>query len=198
MKETNSHEPTDEALCLLVSEGDTSAEDELVRRYVRLVRICARPLFLSGGDSEDLIQEGMLGLLSAVRSYSPCKEASFHTFAEVCIRNRLHSAIRAAKGGKHSPLNDCISFEVPLLESVNFHLLTSKDNPEQLVINREEVNERLHQLRKRLSNFEQVILSHYLSGLSCSEIATKVHKTPKSVDNAVQRIRKKLSNHQSA
>ena len=88
-------ELTDEALCLQAASGDRIAEEALVMRYNRLVRICARPYFLAGGDSEDLIQEGMVGLLSAIRVYDPAKEASFRTYAEVCIKNRLISAIKA-------------------------------------------------------------------------------------------------------
>ena len=91
-------------LCAQVAAGDRAAEETLVLRYARLVRVCARPLFLAGGDSEDLIQEGMLGLLSAIRNYRPGQGAAFRTFAEVCVRRRLVSAVRAAAGGKHTPV----------------------------------------------------------------------------------------------
>ena len=89
-------EPSDERLCALAASGDRQAEEDLVVRYNRLVRICARPYFLAGGDSEDLIQEGMVGLLAAIREYDPEKAASFRTYAEVCIKNRLFSVIKAA------------------------------------------------------------------------------------------------------
>ena len=98
-------EPSDEALCRRAADGSREAEEALVRRYSGLVRSCARPLFLAGGDSEDLIQEGMFGLIRAIREYDGAKAASFRTFAEVCIRNRLISALRAASRDKHSPLN---------------------------------------------------------------------------------------------
>ena len=101
----------DISLQKLAAEGDRDAEDALAARYLRLVRICARPLFLAGGDSEDLIQEGTIGLLSAIRKYDPADEASFKTFAEHCIRMRLLSAIRSASRLKHFPLNDGISLE---------------------------------------------------------------------------------------
>lgn len=101
----------DNALQKLAAGGDSFAEEELVSRYMRLVRICARPLFLAGGESEDLIQEGMFGLLSAVRQYKPEHNASFKTFAEWCIRNRLRSAVKSASSLKHDPLNNRVPLE---------------------------------------------------------------------------------------
>lgn len=180
---------TDEALCAMVAQGISEAEEELVLRYSRLVRICARPWFLAGGDSEDLIQEGMLGLLKAIRSFHQDSQASFHTFAEICIRNRLRSAIRAARGGKHTPLNDSISFDAPFLQEMDLF----NESLEESMIHKEETSERLHQLQGQLSSLECMVLSHYLQGLSCREIAAMVHRSPKSIDNAVQRIRKKLT-----
>ena len=111
----------DEALCALAASGDRQAEESLVVRYNRLVRMCARPYFLAGGDSEDLIQEGMLGLLSAIREYDPGKSASFRTYAEVCVKNRLFSAVKAAARNKHTPLNDSVSIsETPLYGGSGF------------------------------------------------------------------------------
>ena len=105
---------SDEVLCGRAAAGDRVAEERLVIRYNRLVRVCARPYFLAGGDSEDLIQEGMVGLLAAIREYDPSKTASFRTYAEVCIKNRLLSVIKAAARDKHTPLNNSVSFETPL------------------------------------------------------------------------------------
>ena len=105
---------SDESLCRLAASGDPLAETELVGRYTRLVRVCARPLFLAGGDSEDLIQEGMLGLLAAIRGFQSGKETSFRTYAEICVRSRLYAAVRAAQRDKHFPLNHSVSFETPL------------------------------------------------------------------------------------
>ena len=96
---------TDEELQSMAVNGDACAQEELIERYSRLVKICARPYFLAGGDSEDLIQEGMLGLLSAIRSYEPESGAAFRPFAEVCIRNRIRQAVRSASRKKHDPLN---------------------------------------------------------------------------------------------
>lgn len=183
----------DEALCLLAADGALWAEEELVSRYGRIVRMCARPLFLAGGDSEDLIQEGMLGLLAAIRRFDGGRDASFRTYAEICIRNRLRSAVKAARRVKHTPLNESVSFETPLFDGSSIHLFPSEESPEDLLISREEFKERLDSLRTRLSGFETEVLPHYLEGLTCGEIVQRVGRTPKSVDNAVQRIRQKLA-----
>ena len=188
----------DEEICILVKAGSADAEEELVRRYGRLVRACARPLFLAGGDSEDLFQEGMLGLLTAIRGFAPGRDASFRTFAEICIRSRLYSAVRAAQGSKHSPLNHSISFEPPLFDGTNAYLFSSEESPEDVIIGREELRERLDALKGQLSEFEASILSPYLSGLSCGEIARRVGRSPKAVDNAVQRIRRKVARNFSS
>ena len=183
----------DEQLCALAAQGNAEAEDVLVARYTRLVRACARPLFLAGGDSEDLIQEGMVGLLNAIRTYDPARQAQLRTFAEVCIRSRLLSAVRAAGRDKHSPLNNYISFETPLFDTADGYPCTQGDNPEDMLIDREDRHERLSALKDQLSGFEAKILQLYLSGLSYGEIAQQIGKTPKSVDNAVQRIRRKVA-----
>ena len=183
---------TDEELCRCAAAGDPRAEEELVGRYGRLVRACARPLFLAGGDSEDLTQEGMLGLIAAIRSFRPDCDASFRTYAQVCVRNRLYSAVRAAQGSRHDPLNHSVSFEPPLFDGPDAYWLSGGESPEDVIIGREELRERLDALTGRLSGLEAQILPPYLSGLSCSEIAKLVGRSPKSVDNAVQRIRHKV------
>lgn len=191
---------SDECLCRLAASGDSNAEEILVERYGRLVRICARPFFLAGGDSEDLIQEGMMGLLSAIRGFDVQREANFHTYAEVCIKRRLLTAIKAATRDKHTPLNNYVSFETPLFggNSDQYTYGTAHrqlDNPENLLIDREEVVERMDALKGMLSSFEGKVLGLYLDGLSYVQIANEVCKSPKSVDNAVQRIRRKLAQH---
>lgn len=188
----------DEELCKLAASGTRSAEEVLVTRYNRLVRSCSRPFFLAGGDSEDLIQEGMVGLLKAVREYDPEKEASFRTFAEVCIRNRLYSVLRAAARDKHAPLNQSVPLDTPFFECDSYTSGTSdlsQCNPEDFLIDREHTAALLSGVRKKLSEFEAKILGYYLDGLSCREIAETVGKSPKSVDNAVQRIRQKVARH---
>ena len=185
--------PSDEELCRNAAQGDSRGESELVSRYGWLVRACARPLFLAGGDSEDLIQEGFLGLLTAIRGFDPGRDAAFRTYAEICIRSRLHTAVRAAQGGKHAPLNHSVSYEPPLFDGTNAYLFSSAESPEDVVIGREELRERLEALKGRLSKFEAQILPPYLDGLSCGEIAQRVGRSQKSVDNAIQRIRRKTA-----
>jgi len=185
--------PTDEVLCSRAARGDPDAESELVHRYGQLVRACARPLFLTGGDSEDLIQEGMLGLLTAIRRFDPSRDAAFRTYAEICVRSRLLTAIRAAQGGKHAPLNQSVSFEPPLFDGPNAYLFSSAESPEDVIICREELKERLDALKGQLSELEAQILTPYLNGLSCGEIAQRVGRSQKSVDNAIQRIRRKVA-----
>lgn len=194
---------SDEMLCAMVSSGDRRAEEELVFRYTRMVRICARPYFLAGGDSEDLIQEGMVGLLNAIREYLPGKGTSFRTYSETCIRNRILSAIRAAARDKHTPLNHSVSFETPLLDgSTDSYAVdaiqTVLTDPEDLLISREEHQERLGTLKGQLSGFEAKILDLYLQGLSYLEIAVQTNRSQKAVDNAVQRIRRKVAQHLSS
>ena len=126
------------------------------------------------------------------------RDASFRTFAEICIRSRLYSAVRAAQGSKHSPLNHSVSFEPPLFDGTNAYLFSSEESPEDVIIGREELRERLDALKGQLSEFEASILSPYLSGLSCGEIARRVGRSPKAVDNAVQRIRRKVARNFSS
>ena len=185
----------DTALQILASEGDREAEEKLAERYLRLVRACARPLFLAGGDSEDLIQEGTFGLLSAIRQYDPESNTSFKTFAEHCIKMRLLSAIKSASRLKHFPLNDGISLE-QLSEEPGAHLSAFPEffrrTPEDLVLARESKEELYSALLQCLSKLEIKVLNLYLEGLSYREIADRLGKSAKSIDNAVQRIRQKL------
>ena len=175
---------------------DRGAEEVLVTRYNRLVRQITRPYFLAGGDSDDLIQEGMLGLMKAVREFDCSKEASFHTFAEVCIRNRVYSVLRAAAREKHRPLNHSISIETPFFESNSYTAIDGHDaqeNPEDLMIRRENRSHDLLRINQQLSPLEGRVLSLFLDGLTYAEIAQVLHKPPKSVENAVQRIRRKAA-----
>ena len=187
--ETSKTELSDEVLCHLAAQKDAQAEELLVLRYLRFARACARPYFLAGGDSEDLIQEAMFGLLSAIRSFDSTRDASFRTFAEVCIRNRIRSAVTSASREKHTPLNRSVSME----EHAN--QFRPQTGPEENLIGREEEEERLAGLNRRLSPLEQNILSLYLEGCSCPEIARQTGRSKKSVDNAIQRIRRKAARH---
>lgn len=182
---SHTSEYSDEELCRLTASGDRDAEEILVKRYLRTVRICSRPFFLAGGDSEDLIQEATFGLLKAIREFSPEHDAKFKTFAEVCIRNRIRSAVATASRSKHSPLNDSVPFESLMLGI--------GESPEELYISREEEAERLTKLDQKLSPLERKILELFLHGLSYQEISEQVGRPAKSVDNAIQRIRRKVA-----
>lgn len=195
-------EITDESLCARAASGDRAAEEALVLRHTRLVRVCARPFFLAGGDSEDLIQEGMLGLLSAIREFRPQKGASFRTFAEVCVRRRIISVVRSAAGGKHLPLNDSVSLDPSLfLANQDFTSFGTayhhQRNPEDVVIHEENLSALEEAIREGLTRLETQVLTHYLNGLSYAEIAEEVQRSTKSVDNAVQRIRRKIAQYLS-
>ena len=188
------HSATDEQLCAQVAAGDRGAEEALVLRYGRLVRMCARPFFLAGGDSEDLIQEGMLGLLTAIREFRPDRGARFSTYAQVCVRRRLISAVRTAAGGQHAPLNDCVSLEPSLLLA---DMEASSGNPENVVIHQEALHTLEAAIASQLTQLETQVLTLFLEGASYGEIARAVGRSPKSVDNAVQRIRRKAARHLS-
>lgn len=180
---------SDEALCTALQNGTSAAGDILAHRYRKLVRCCAHPYFLAGGDSEDLLQEGMFGLIKAMREFRADREASFQTFAEICIRSRLCSVIRASRAGKHSPLNESVPLNAFLLDAQPQY---SQLDPEDLLIDREKAAALLNQVRSQLSELEVRVLDLYLDGCSCGEIAAAVGKSYKSVDNAVQRIRRKI------
>ena len=185
---------SDETLCGLAADGRRDAEEELVKRYFRQVRVCARPYFLAGGDSEDLVQEGLLGLLDAIREFDSRRDAAFATFAQVCVQNRLRSAVRSAAREKHMALNAAVPLEEQeTSESGRGRGRRAPENPEDLVIAREAWQEETARLERTLSSFEREVLGQYLDGYSYQEIARATGKPPKAVDNAVQRIRRKLA-----
>jgi len=187
---------TDTELLRLTSQGDRLSEEAIVERYMRSVLACARPLVLAGGDTEDLVQEGMFGLLSAIRSYDESAGASFKTYAELCIRSRLYSAIKSASRLKHFPLNDGVSYE-QLSEDSSAQLSAIpgifRYSPEVLVLARESKEELYEAFSQCLSKFERNVLDLYLEGFSYRDIAVRLKKDTKAIDNAVQRIRRKLA-----
>ena len=196
------HACTDEELRLLASSKDEEAADELAKRYQQMVRACARPFFLAGGVGEDLIQEGMLGLWYAVLHFDVSRNNSFKTFAEVCIRNRILSAIKSASSMKHTPLNDGISLEAAAEpDSAKARMVSAEDtrpSPEEQVLAKESVTEFFTTFAQTLSPLERKVFHLFLDGLSYQSIADALSKDPKSVDNAVQRIRRKLSAYLSS
>ena len=189
---------TEQQLLDKTAAGDRHAEEELAVRYSYLVRACARPYFLAGGDSEDLTQEGMLGLLSAIREYDPTFQVPFRVYAETCIHNRLLSAIKSASRLKHMPLNNGISLEEILLEETSPILASAKAFrrvPEEMVLARESADEFYYTFVRSLSKYECQVLDLFLDGRSYREMAEVTGHSVKSVDNAVQRIRRKLARY---
>ena len=184
-----------EALCARAQEGDRTAEEVLAERCSHLVKSCARPFFLAGADSEDLIQEGMLGLLKAIRSYDASHGVPFEAYARVCIRSRIYSAVRSAAADKHNPLNHSESIsQKPLIDDTReLSASLSGSDPAVLVIHVEEQEERLRLLESRLSSFEKKVLALFLEGLSYPDMAQQLRRPLKSVDNAIQRIRRKAA-----
>jgi RNA polymerase sporulation-specific sigma factor len=172
---------------------ETLSEETLVSRYGKIVRACARPYFLAGGDSEDLIQEGMLGLLSAARTFDESRGVRFETYAEYCVKRRIISAVRSASRLKHIPLNNYVSLESPSFEKTDAPNAYYLRDPEEFVIARESADEITDYLYGSLSNFESTVLKLFLDGCSYEEMSKTLEKPYKSVDNAVQRIRRKLT-----
>lgn len=192
---TDYHSFSDSDLQAIAMQGDAGAEEALLTRYVRSVRMCARPYVLAGGDTEDLIQEGMMGLLSAIRSYDASGGVPFKSYAELCIHNRIRSAVKSASRRKHLPLNSGVPLDDLLSEETMPEAFLSFDRrtTEDQVLDKENEQELQSAFAKHLSSFEQTILSLYLSGLSYGEMAVQTGKSEKSIDNAVQRIRRKLA-----
>ncbi len=197
----NYRELEDNELQRLSISGDKEAEEQLVVRYMREVRICSRPYFLAGGDNEDLIQEGMFGLISAIRQYDPNREASFKSFAKTCIRNRIISVVKSAASIKNLPLNDFVPIESLQSDESQISLLASglnrKTPEEQVLASESEENSKslYSSFVKQLSKLEATVIEKYLKGLSYREIAQEMGKSEKAVDNAIQRIRRKLAHY---
>ena len=188
----------DEQLCALSARSGLAME-ELVRRHRQLVRVCARPYFLAGADADDVMQEGMLALLHAAATYDASRAASFRTYASLCIRSRLVSAVRSSWSSKHRALNDSVPLYAFSLEPATDEVPThpTEKSPEELLIGREEFEEFRRQLAGALSPLERQVLALYLEGLSYREIAQQLHRSAKAVDNAVQRIRQKAARLQA-
>ena len=180
---------TDEELVERIRAGETSCMDTLIERYKRQVRNQARTLYLIGGDSDDLIQEGMLGLFKAIRDYRPEKEVSFEAFAKLCISRQLYSAVQAAGRQKHVPLNTYVELSDQLDAQDDG---PQGKSPEEPLIDRENMEKLKEEIWQLLSPMEKKILRSYLDGESYTETASRLNKSPKSVDNALQRIRRKL------
>ena len=183
---------SDEELIARLRDGETIIEDYLMEKYKGLVRQKARAMFLIGGDTDDLIQEGMIGLFKAVRDYQPDRETSFQSFANMCIDRQIYSAIKSSNRQKHQPLNTYISLSDREMEENLRDSCTEHDNPEAILIDRENVTALKKEMKKSLSSLENQVFQLYIAGNGYVEIAEILGKTPKAVDNALRRIRKKM------
>ena len=189
---------TDEQLIEMLRAGDEDAERQLYERYKQTVRSRAHTYFLIGADHEDLVQEGMIGLYKAVLEYDPEREASFRGFADLCITRQILTAIKRATRKKHAPLNTYVSLNQPIFEEGGDQTLfdTMQNlrvvDPEEQLIGQEEYDRIQKYLHDNLSSLEQTVLGLYLNGFSYQQIAQKLERPPKSIDNALQRIRRKL------
>ncbi|MED3661687.1 RNA polymerase sporulation sigma factor SigH [Ureibacillus sp. FSL K6-8385] len=192
---------TDEQLVELVHQGNTEALDYLINKYRVFVKAKARSYFLIGADKEDIIQEGMIGLYKAVRDFKGDKLTSFKAFAELCITRQIITAIKTATRQKHIPLNSYVSLDKPIYDEESDRTLmdvitsSESENPERLMINREEYSHFEEKISEILSELEQQVLTLYLDGQSYNEISEELNRHVKSIDNALQRVKRKLERH---
>ncbi len=189
-------EMTDEELIQSLRDGRSEIMDFILEKYKYLVRRRANVMFLMGGEPEDLIQEGMIGLFKAIRDFRQEKEASFYHFADLCVTRQIYRAVEASQRKKHQPLNSYISLNAGEGEQGSLlEMLSTMEsaNPEQLLIDQENVAAMEAQMNHVLSKMEREVMSYYLQGLNYHQIAQVMKKKPKAIDNALQRIRSKLS-----
>ncbi len=185
---------TDEQLIGKLRDGDKKIMDYIMEKYKNLVRKEANAMYLLGGENDDLIQEGMIGLFKAVQDYDPKQEASFYSFARLCITRQLYSAIEASKRKKHGPLNSYVSLydkndeKEALIETVEAE---RENNPEEILVSREYARLLESELEEQLSDLESRVLYLHLLGTDYKTIARLLDKSPKTVDNALQRIKGK-------
>ena len=186
----------DEEVISLIHNGQSDATEYLLKKYAPLVKKSIRTLYLIGADTEDLSQEGMIGLFKAIQSYQDNNEASFYTFAKLCIDRQIYSAIKASNRKKHTPLNSYISFyskmngdEIELIDNLE---AGNESNPEHIILDRENTMNIEDILKEHLSPMEKQVLSLYMQGNSYADIGLELGKSSKSIDNSIQRIRDKV------
>lgn len=191
----------DEEVVELVRGGDTEALEYLINKYKNFVRAKSRSYFLVGADREDIIQEGMIGLFKAIRDYKEDKLSSFKAFAELCITRQIITAIKTATRQKHIPLNSYVSLDKPIYDEESDRTLldviseTKVTDPEELIINQEEYVDIELKISELLSDLERKVLSLYLDGRSYQEISEQLNRHVKSIDNALQRVKRKLERY---
>lgn len=179
---------TDEELAAESRDGDGRATDQLMERYKETVRRRARSMYMLGGDEQDLIQEGMIGLFQAVRDYDSGRDASFRTFAALCVERKLYAAVRASSRSKHSPLNNAVPMEAT--EEVSGG--STEGDPAEILLHRENYRELMERIHTRLSPLERQVLDLHITGLTYVQIARVLGRQPKVTDNALQRVRTKV------
>lgn len=189
----------DEQLVELSAEGDKQATEFILSKYKNLVRARAKDYYLAGADREDLVQEGMIGLFKAIRDFDITKQASFRGFAEICVKRQILTAVKMATRQKHMPLNSYVSLNQPVYEDETertlVEMLAQREsvNPEEMFLRREKAEALGAEIAQKLSGLERAVLSLYLAGMDYREIAVELDRSPKSIDNALQRIKRKLS-----
>lgn len=192
------NEMSDEEIVLKAKGGNKLAQEKIINKYEQFVRSKAKSYFLIGADKEDIYQEGMIGLYKAIRDFNPEKLTSFKGFAELCITRQIITAIKTATRQKHIPLNTYVSLNKPMYEEESDRTLLdvieglTVSDPEELIIGREEVNHIEKEISKVLSELELEVLMSYLDGKTYQEIACDLDRQAKSIDNALQRVKKKL------
>ncbi len=191
---------SDEELLIRLRDGEKGIIDHIMNKYKNLVRSKAKSMYILGADSEDLIQEGMIGLFKAIRDYDSGRDASFFTFADLCVSRQMYTAVQASRRQKHIPLNNYISLYGNVStnrdgeEEALVNILTGNSdlNPEALMIDKENVDRLEMLIERELSSFEKQVLDLYLTGMSYQQIAKVLGRDEKSTDNALQRIKTKL------
>ena len=182
---------TDEEVVLKAKEDNVLAQEYLLHKYRKFVRAKARSYFLIGAEREDIIQEGMIGLYKAIRDFKGDKLSSFRAFAELCVTRQIITAIKTATRQKHIPLNSYVSLNKPIYEVSGVKVA----NPEDMIISREEFVDIENKMNNILSDLEWRVLISYLDGKSYQEIATELNRHIKSIDNALQRVKRKLEKY---
>jgi RNA polymerase sporulation-specific sigma factor len=191
----------DEQMVELVHLGDSEALDYLINKYKNFVRAKARSYFLIGADREDIVQEGMIGLYKAIRDFKEDKLTSFKAFAELCITRQIITAIKTATRQKHIPLNSYVSLDKPIYDEESDRTLmdvisgAKVMDPEELIINQEEFDDIEVKMGELLSDLERKVLALYLDGRSYQEISEDLNRHVKSIDNALQRVKRKLERY---
>ncbi len=188
---------SEEEVALAAKSGNQDATEWIVNRYKEFIKMRSHSFFLAGADQEDVMQEGMLGLYKAILGFEDNKGASFKTFAELCINRQIMSAVKLAGRKKHLPLNNYVSIdgqsgEETSGEAIDLTAENTENNPEQILIEQENIDGIHGQIDKVLSKFEAEVMVHHLNGVNYQDIAKLLDREPKAIDNALQRIKKKL------